>query len=71
MDSLLSNLPNGGAVLAIVVVVVFYLKHQERREDQVEAMIKVFTDEIASSRRDYLESLGRLVDRVLPGTKKP
>ncbi len=60
MESLLQQLPNGGAVVAVVVVVVIFLKKQERYEDKMDVIVNRFTDEIASSRKDYLDHLREL-----------
>ena len=61
MDHLLTNLPNGGAVVAIVAVVVIFLRYQERRDNQTELIVKHFLDEVAVSRREYLDQIERIV----------
>jgi hypothetical protein len=70
MEHLLQQLPNGGAVAAIIVVVVLYLKHQERREDKMEVIVKHFLDEIAVSRKDYLDQLDRMGGPKPPRTPR-
>lgn len=60
---ILQHLPNGGAVVAIIAVVILFLKKQERYEDKLEIIVERFTAEIAQSRQDYLERLDRSVGR--------
>ena len=61
-SSILQQLPNGGYVVAIIAVVVLFLKKQERHEDKVESIVNRFTDELASSRKEYLEHLRELTN---------
>ena len=61
MTELLQQLPNGGAVVAIIVITLIFLKKQERYEDKIGAIAKNFTDEMAAARKDYLERLDKLM----------
>jgi hypothetical protein len=56
-------LPNGGAVVAIIAVVVIFLRRQDTSDARVEAIVKLFTDEIAASRREYVEHLREITGR--------
>ena len=59
MEHLLTNLPNGGAVVAIIVVVYFFLARQD-------VMVKTFTQELNESRKAYLEHLKELTQKPRP-----
>jgi hypothetical protein len=60
MEHLLQNLPNGGAVVAIIVVVWFFLSRQDKNDAHVAAIVDTFTKELAQSRKDYLDHLREL-----------
>jgi hypothetical protein len=60
MEHLLQNLPNGGAVVAIIVVVWFFLSRQDKSDAQVKAIVESFTQELAHTRKDYLDHLREL-----------
>jgi hypothetical protein len=60
---LLQHLPNGGAVVAVVVVVMIFLKRQDTYDDRMQAIASRFADEIQASRKDYLEHLRELTGR--------
>jgi hypothetical protein len=62
-ESILQQLPNGGAVVAIIAVVVIFLRRQDTSDARVEAIVKLFTDEIAASRREYVEHLREITGR--------
>lgn len=74
MEPLLQQLPNGGAVIAIIAVVVLFLKVQERGEDRRETKLQEittrFADEIQAAREDYLESLRELTKRPDGSSKR-
>jgi hypothetical protein len=61
MADLLQQLPNGGAVVAVIVITLVFLKKQERYEDKISSVSKSFVDEIAAARRDYLERLDKIM----------
>jgi hypothetical protein len=71
MENLLKELPNGGAVVAIIVVVMVFLKRSDKHDDamkgivttfvsEVQAARKDYTAELAASRREYLDSLAKI-----------
>jgi hypothetical protein len=60
---ILQQLPNGGAVVAVIAVVMIFLKRQERYEERMDVIADKFMSEIAAARKDYLERLDRLTDR--------
>lgn len=60
---ILNQLPNGGAVVAIIAVVMIFLKKQEHYEDRMDGIVSSFTAELAESRKDYLAQLNRLTSR--------
>ena len=62
-ESILQQLPNGGAVVALIAVVLIFIKRQDRAEERIEAIAKAFTAEIAQSRKDYLDHLRELTGR--------
>jgi hypothetical protein len=66
MGSLLQQLPNGGAVVAIILVVWIFLNKQDKRDDRMEAMVNRFTEEIDRARKDYLDNVKSILDRDKP-----
>jgi hypothetical protein len=66
MDSLLNNLPNGGAVVAIIVVVWFFLSRQDKSDGHMETIVSRFTQELAQARKDYLDHLKELTQKNRP-----
>lgn len=64
MDTLLNQLPNGGAVVAIIVITWVFLRHQEQQELRQEAIVKVFLDEVRQARKEYLDRINQ------PGPRK-
>lgn len=60
MEQLLTNLPNGGAVVALIVVVWFFLARQDKSDVHVAAIVERFTQELNESRKAYLEHLKEL-----------
>jgi hypothetical protein len=56
MESLLQQLPNGGAVVAIIVVVHFFLKH-------IQSIADMFAKEVVQARKDYLQSIEKIVEQ--------
>ena len=59
--SILEQLPNGGAVVATIVVVMLFLKKQERSEDTIRKLVDRFTAETATSRKEYREHITEIV----------
>ena len=43
---LLRLLPRGGTIVAFIVVVILFLRHQERIDARVDAMTKMFSENI-------------------------
>ncbi len=63
MTELLQQLPNGGAVVAVILVMWLAMKRQERSDERLEKIVAKFTDELALSRRQYLEHLNEHLNR--------
>jgi hypothetical protein len=59
--SILEHLPNGGAVVAVIAVVVLFLKQQERSADAVQKIVDVFMAETAVSRKEYREHITEIM----------
>jgi hypothetical protein len=67
---LLNQLPNGGAVVAVIAVVVIFLKKQEHYEARmdaiaarIESIAAQFLAESSVARREYLDRLDRYQSR--------
>jgi hypothetical protein len=45
---LLKLLPGGGTIVAFIIVVVLFLRHQERIDARVDTMTKLFSDNIST-----------------------
>ena len=65
-EALLQNLPNGGAVVAIIVVVWFFLSRQDKSDGHMETIVTRFTQELAQARKDYLDHLKELTQKNRP-----
>lgn len=63
--SILDQLPNGGAVVALITVVILFLKKQERSEDTIKDIVGTFTAEIAASRKEYREHVTGIMTQGL------
>ena len=61
--SMLEQLPNGGAVVAIIAVVVLFLKKLERSEDTIKEIVGAFTSETTASRQEYREHVTGIMSR--------
>jgi hypothetical protein len=63
--SILEQLPNGGAVVAVITVVYVFLRHQEKSNETLKAIVETFTKELSSARTDYREHIGEIMDKGL------
>jgi hypothetical protein len=64
-SSILDNLPNGGAVVATIAVVVLFLKKQESHEVTMKNVVDAFTKEITAARKEYLDHLTDVMNQGL------
>ena len=60
MDQLLQNLPNGGAVAAILVCTWFFLNRQDKGDANMKSIVETFTHELNEARKAYLDHLREL-----------
>lgn len=67
MDHILQTLPNGGAVVAIIAVVMLFHKQQAARDAREEVIVRHFLAALEQARGDYLESL----EKVVGGRPRP
>jgi len=69
---LLQALPNGGAVAAVIVVVLIFIKKQgeyearsaetrEKYEARIDRIVERCLGDLAAARKDYLDRIGRLM----------
>lgn len=63
--SLIDQLPNGGAVIAIIVVVVVFLKKLDRTDEALARIVAMFTAETTASRKEYREHVTGIMDQGL------
>jgi hypothetical protein len=67
---LLQHLPNGGAVVAVITVVVLFLRQhetqQKRYDDRMDVIMGKFLTELSDSRREYIARLDRIEGRARP-----
>jgi hypothetical protein len=63
--SILEHLPNGGAVVAVIAVVVLFLKQQERSADNIQKIVDAFMAETAVSRKEYREHITQIMQMGL------
>jgi hypothetical protein len=59
--SILEHLPNGGAVVAVIAVVVLFLKKQERDADSIQKIVDAFMAETSVSRKEYREHITEIM----------
>lgn len=64
-DGLLQQLPNGGAVVAIIVVVTLFLRHVEKSNETLRAIVATFAAETTSARHEYREHVGAIMQQGL------
>ena len=57
MDGILQQLPNGGAVVALIAVVILFIRHQEHRDDKNDAIAIRFAEEVADARREFVAEI--------------
>lgn len=63
--SLLNNLKEGGAVVAIIAVVILFLKKQEKSDQNIKDMVNSFQVEMAASHRDFREHVTGIMNQGL------
>ena len=66
MEELLQNLPNGGAVVALLVCTWFFLNRQDKGDANMKAIVDSFTHELNESRKAYLDHLKELTQKNRP-----
>lgn len=63
--SLLDQLPNGGAVVAIIVVVGLFLRHVEKSNEVLRGVVAAFTAETSAARTEYREHVKAIMEQGL------
>lgn len=63
--SIMNQLPNGGAVVAIITVVILFLKKQERSDETIAKIVEIFTAETTASRMEYRNHVTSIMDQGL------
>lgn len=63
--SLLDQLPNGGAVVAIIVVVGLFLRHIQQSNETLRGIVAAFTTETTAARTEYREHIRSIMDQGL------
>ena len=63
--SILEHLPNGGAVVAVIAVVVLFLKAQDQHQQSIRAVVDAFARETASARAEYREHVSAIMAQGL------
>ena len=69
---IMEHLPNGGAVAAVIAVVIVFLKKQneyevraaesrEKYEARIDRIVERCLTDLAAARKDYLDRIGRLM----------
>ena len=70
MDSLLSQLPNGGGFVGVIVVVVLFLRKQDASETSMKEIVKSFTAETTASRSEYRAHVSEIMQQGLNAHKE-
>jgi hypothetical protein len=63
--SLLDSLPNGGAVVAIIVVVMLFLRKIEQSEAIIKDITAAFVAETTAARNEYREHVSSIMSQGL------
>ncbi len=66
MEHLINNLPNGGAVVAILLCTWFFLARQREGDATLVSIVGLFTHELEESRKAYLEQIKELTQKPRP-----
>lgn len=68
--TLLEQLPNGGAVVAIIVVVVLCFRRVKESEDTLKQLVATFVTEAKDSRKEYREHITEIMNMGLEAHKE-
>ncbi len=63
MDDLIRLLPDGASAVAVIVVVMLFLRQQDRINLMLETITKSFNDQVNDSQKTFQEQLLRLTAR--------
>jgi hypothetical protein len=63
--SIFDQLPNGGAVVAVVAVVILFLKHLEKSAETTRGIVSTFATETTAARREYREHIAAIMEQGL------
>lgn len=63
MDDLIRLLPDGASTVAVIVVVMLFLRQQDRINLMLETITKSFNDQVNDSQKTFQEQLLRLTAR--------
>lgn len=63
--ALIDQLPNGGAVVAIIVVVGLFLRHVEKGNETLRGIVSAFASETTAARQEYREHVSAIMDQGL------
>jgi hypothetical protein len=69
--TLLESLPNGGAVVAIIVVVILFLRKIEASESTMKDITAAFLAECKEARKDYREHITSVLEHFHKGPPRP
>ena len=69
MSDLIKLLPDGASVVAVIVVVMLFLRQQERLNLMIETMAKGFHDQVYESQRTFQDQVLRLTRQQFENQK--
>jgi ferritin-like metal-binding protein YciE len=64
-SALLDQLPNGGAVVAVITITVLFIRKLEKTEGMITHLIETFAAESSASRGEYREHVSEIMRQGL------
>ncbi len=69
MTDLIKLLPDGASAVAVIIVVVLFLKQQDRINHMVESITKGFNDQVQESQKTFQDQIFRLTSQQYENQK--
>jgi predicted ABC-type ATPase len=70
MQDLIRLLPDGASAVAVIVVVMLFLKQQDRINAMLESITKSFNDQVGDSQKTFQEQILRLTRQQYDNQKR-
>jgi hypothetical protein len=64
-SGIIENLPNGGAVVAVITITVLFIRKLEKTEGMIQHLVETFMGETIASRAEYREHVSEIMRQGL------